>query len=128
MNAVDPDVLVGRGLAWKEAWEEDLSDRQRREVRRAVMRGRKLDNGTLIPYLLGLLARERRTLRWKMVLWPAPFALWLFVGIQAKNTFGRWYSLGLAGVWFVGGAIAFWVQGRWLGRAERLNLVRPRPE
>ena len=28
MRAVDPDVLVGRNPAWKEAWEEDLNDEQ----------------------------------------------------------------------------------------------------
>ena len=43
MRAVDPDVMVGRNPAWKEAWEEDLNDEQRRQVRQAVRRGRRLD-------------------------------------------------------------------------------------
>src|SRR6266511_4959646 len=129
MRAVDPEVLIGRDPAWKEAWEEHLTDEERREVRRAVTRGRTLDNAELAPYLMGLLAREQRNLRWKVVLWIGMFALWLFAAIAAGSSFGHWFYLGLAAVFFVSGIVSFWVQRTWLARAERLNLsgVRPTP-
>src|SRR5437016_35746 len=101
MKAVDPDVLIGRDLAWKEAWEDHLTDEQRREARRAVMRGRTLGNAQLVPYLVGLLARERRNLRWKVLIWIGMFGLWLFVAIAARSSFDYRFYLGLGAVFFV---------------------------
>lgn len=128
MRPLDPDVFVGRDPAWKEAWEEVLSQEQRRQVRRAVRRGRSLNDVDLEPFIAGLLARERRSLRWKLALLIANFVLWLIVGIVSRSSFSHWFYLGLAAVVAVGGTASYLVQRTWLQRAERLNLFRLRPD
>jgi hypothetical protein len=128
VRALDPDVFVGRNPAWKEAWEEILSQGQRRQVRRAVMRGRSLDDSELAPFVMGLLAREKRSLRWKPVVLIAMSILWLFAGVVSRSSFNRWFYLCLATVVAIGGTASYFVQQTWLERAERLNLFRPRPD
>lgn len=127
MRPVDPDVFVGRNPAWKEAWEEDLTDDQRRQVRRAVVRGRRLDDPKLAPYLSGLLAQALRSLRWSAVLLIAMFSMWLTVGIVSKSSFGHWYGFGLASVISIGGAVSLLIRRYLLVRAHRLNFWTPRP-
>ena len=122
--AVDPDVLAGRDPAWREAWEDRLTHKQRREIRRAVIRGRRLGDEELMPYLVGLLARERRRLRWKALPLLGIASLWLLAGALAKSSGVRWFVV-VAGVLFVVGTWAsLWLQRRWLDRSEALNLTR----
>lgn len=125
MKPVDPDVLVGRDPAWEEAWEENLTREERRRVKRAVMRGVRIDDSDLIPYVSGLLARSERGLRWRMVVNAGTFVLWLSIGIAFKSHFARWLALPFAFVFLVAGTAGFVIQRRCFARAERLNLWDP---
>jgi hypothetical protein len=121
---VDSDVLAGRNPAWREVWDDQLTDSERRDLRRAVMRGGHLDDEELMPFLVGLLARERRSLRWKPLPLLGIAALWLVAAALAKSSGVRWFFLLAGSLYILGVGASLWVQRRWLDRSERLNLRR----
>lgn len=71
MEPVAADVASGRDPAWREAWEERLDDTSRRLVRDAVKNGTAVQDPDLVPFVTGLVARKRRSLRSSTGLWAA---------------------------------------------------------
>lgn len=127
MQPVDPHVLEGRNPWWKEAWEEQLTDTQRREVRRAIWRGRRVDDPRLLPFVYGSLAQARRALRWQVLLFLPPYAVllgvWLYLAcFDGSVSYCTFWSV-LAVVWVLAVPIALVIRLRQLRRAERANTM-----
>lgn len=94
MQPVDPQVFEGRDPWWRMASEESLTAQERRRIQRAVRTGARLNDPSLEPVLIGLIARERRSLRWRMLLlWPVSVAItavWVWETMVVRPSNWRW--------------------------------------
>jgi hypothetical protein len=125
MQPVDPRVLEGRNPWWKEAWEEALTPAERREVRRAIWQGRRVEDPRLLPFVYGSLAQTRRAFRsWVVLALPlsaAMIGLWFYLAcFDGSVSYCTFWSV-LAVVWVIVVPIALLIRLRQLRRAERAN-------
>ena len=79
METVPAQVLEGRNPWWREAW-ENLPASDQDAVKQAWRYGRRVSNDRLLPFIYGLMARERRLSRWMCLPWARAGAL---IGVNA---------------------------------------------
>jgi hypothetical protein len=121
VQPVDPQVFEGRDPWWRMAWEESLTAQERRRIRRAVRTGTRLNEPALEPVLIGLIARERRSLRWRWLLWPIQVtipAAWLWATAVVHPSGWRWMWWPLLALAVVGVPAAMLIRRRRLARAD----------
>jgi hypothetical protein len=123
-RAVHPAVLEGRDPWWRHAWSE-LPAADHRAIRDAYRRGTRVSRDKLLPFIYGLIARERRRLRWlwlPLLVGEAQAGTLVYVHCFRVPSGFCWLFGGLA----VGGilaAAARMVVGRGrIRRAEAVNL------
>lgn len=126
MQSVHPQVLDGRNPWWREAWME-LSPSQRTAVWDAMNLGLRVPDDALLPFVYGLMAIERRTLRW---IWPrfiwveAISALWIYVMCfrRAAPGWECWMFLAIALAGLIALPVRIAIGKRRLRNAEEANL------
>lgn len=122
-GAIHPEVLNGRNPWWREAWEE-LSPEERESIKRAFRSGERVPDGGL-PFAYGLLAIERRRLRWMplQLLWvEALVGVWIYFHCVRARSFWCWMFIAIAVLGVAGTIYTFVTVRRRLRRAERANL------
>jgi hypothetical protein len=80
VKPIHPAVLQGRNPWWREAWEA-LQPPDRKAIKEAMRRGTRVPEDRLLPFIYGLVAIERRTLRWVwiQVVWvEAAAGFWVY--------------------------------------------------
>ena len=126
MEPVHPEVLNGRNPWWREAWMK-LSPSQRTAVWDAMKLGRRVPDDDLLPFVYGLMAIERRTLRW---IWPRFIwvegitGVWIYFACFriATPRWECWMFVALAFAGVIALIIRLLMGRRRLRRAEGSNL------
>jgi hypothetical protein len=126
VKPIHPEVFTGRNPWWREAW-EDLPPSDSKAVKDAMRRGTRVPEDRLLPFVYGLIAIERRTLRWvwlQVVLVEAMAGFWVYVHCfrPSGSTGFCWFFVLIMVLGVAALPLRLALGGRRLRRAESANL------